>query len=226
MKGRAIPYNSEEMAWLEENRAMVISDYHRTFCDKFGRTDASLVNLHSLRKRKGWATGRTGRFVKGATPLNKGVPCAPGTGGRHPRSQATQFAKGSRSGRADQLYKPIGTERLTKDGYRQRKMHDGLPMQSRWQLVQRVEWEAVNGPIPKGYALKCLNGDKLDTRPSNWTPVPRGVLALLNEGRHRTQIAYDAAPAELKPTVMAIAELKHAARAARGGAAPQHGSAG
>ena len=90
MKGHPIRYSAEEWTWLEANRAMVISDYHRAFCEAFGRADVSAVNLHSLRKRKGWRTGRTGCFVKGQEPVNKGKPCAPGTGGRHPNAQRTQ----------------------------------------------------------------------------------------------------------------------------------------
>lgn len=215
MKGRAIAYDVEEMVWLEANRAMVISDYHRSFVEKFGRCDVSLVNLHSLRKRKGWLTGRSGRFEKGATPVNKGIPCPPGKGGRHPNAQRTQFAKGGRTGKAAINYKPIGTERITEDGYRERKIHDGLPMQSRWQLVQRIEWEAAHGPIPDGYALKCLDGNRLNAHPSNWEAIPRGVLARLNGGRFRKTIPYDDASDELKPIVMAVAKLKHRASVRR-----------
>ncbi|QPQ55565.1 HNH endonuclease [Allosphingosinicella flava] len=214
MKGRAIPYSAEEMAWLEENRLMVISDYTVAFNARFGR-NIDAKNLHALRKRKGWKTGRTGCFAKGQEPHNKGKPCAPGKGGRHPNARKTQFRKGNRTGRANLNYQPIGTERITEDGYRERKIHDGLPMQSRWQLVQRIEWEKANGPIPEGYALKCLNGDKFNTDPSNWEPIHRGVLARLNGGRFRKTIPYDAAAPELKPTIMALAKLKHAARRAR-----------
>jgi hypothetical protein len=210
MKGQQIPYSAEELAWIRQRATDPRPATHAAFCARFDRADVSLQNLNALCKRKGWLTGRTGCFAPGGVPANKGR-----TMPFNANSAATRFKQGSRSGRADELYKPIGTERLTKDGYRQRKMHDGLPMQSRWQLVQRVEWEAANGPVPDGYALKCLNGDRHDCRPSNWEAVPRAVLARLNEGRHRTQIGYDAAPAELKPTVMAIAKLKHAAQVAR-----------
>jgi hypothetical protein len=210
MKGRSIPYSAAELAWIRgrktDPRDQTLADFSR----KFGRTDVSLQNLNSLCKRKGWFTGRTGTFAPGQAPLNKGKKMP-----FNANSAATRFQPGSRSGRADALYKAIGTERLTKDGYRQRKMHDGLPMQSRWQLVQRVEWEAANGPIPKGHALKCLDGNRLNTDPSNWDAVPRGVLARLNEGRHRKRIAFDAAAPELKPTVMLVAKLQHAAHESR-----------
>jgi hypothetical protein len=49
----------------------------------------------------------------------------------------------------------------------------------------------------------------------NWELVPRAILPLLNGGRNKRGIAYDQAPAELKPTVMAIAKLRHRGRAVR-----------
>ena len=218
MKGHHIRYSAEEMAWLEENRLLPIADYHAAFVAAFGRADIAAANLHSLRKRKGWKTGRTGQFVKGQEPPNKGVACAPGRGGRHPNSIAAQFRKGERRGVAVRLYKPIGTERISKDGYRERKIHDGLPLQSRWRAVHLIEWEAANGPLPKGMALKCLSGDKTDCHPSNWVLVPRALLPRLAGGnRHSRAVPFDDAPAELKPVLLAAAQLQHAARTARKG---------
>lgn len=82
-------------------------------------------------------------------------------------SAATHFKKGCHKGHAKVVYKPIGTERVTVDGYIERKIHDGLPMQSRWRLMHLVNWEAVNGPLPKGRCLKCKDGDTTNTDPSN-----------------------------------------------------------
>jgi metallophosphoesterase superfamily enzyme len=65
MKGRAISYTAAEMAWLERNRAMVISDYHRAFVATFARADVSLVNLHSLRKRKAMRNSRVSILQRG-----------------------------------------------------------------------------------------------------------------------------------------------------------------
>lgn len=212
MKGRAIIYSDAEMAWLEANCTLVISEYHRGFCEAFDR-DVSAVNLHALRKRKGWKTGRTGCFEKGSVPHNKGVPCAEGRGGRHPNARKTQFQKGhGRSGVAVQLYKPIGTERYDKNGYLQRKVNDGFPLQRRWRFVHVINWEAVNGPVPKGYALKCLDGNKLNTDPTNWEAVPRALLPRLAGGTRKQHVAYDDAPAELKPAILSVAKLEYELR--------------
>lgn len=216
MKGRAIPYSAEEMAWLEDNRLMVISDYHAAFLARFGRHDVSIVNLHSLRKRKGWKTGRTGCFEKGQTAHNKGKKCEPGKGGNHPNARRTQFRKGERRGVAVELYKPMGTERITEDGYRERKIHDGMPLQSRWRLVHLIEWEAANGPVPEGHCLKCIDGNRQNCDPANWEAIPRALLPRLAGGnRFRPVLAYDDAPAELKPVVLATAKLAHAVKKAR-----------
>lgn len=202
MKGHAIPYSAEEMTWLETNLMLPISAYHRDFCETFGRDDVSAINLHSLRKRKGWKTGRTGCFAKGVVPHNKGKPF-PTRG----RAAETQFRKGQRPHNTNYL----GHERVSKDGYveisvDERNPHTGF--ERRYVLKHRWLWEKAHGPVPAGMCLKC-RGDRLNTDPSNWELVARALLPRLG-GRFGR--GYDAAPAELKPTIMAVAKLEHSAR--------------
>lgn len=215
MKGRSIAYGAAEMAWLEENRTMPIAELYRGFSDRFGRTDVSAANLHALRKRKGWRTGRTGRFEPGQEPVNKGQACEPGRGGRHPNPCKTQFRAGERRGVALRLYKPVGTERLSKEGYLERKIHDGFPLQSRWRAVHIVRWEDSHGLVQPGHALKCLDGNRLNTDPANWEAISRGVLVRLNGGRFKQRLAFDGAAPGIKPAVMALAKLEHETSAAR-----------
>lgn len=73
-----INYSAAEMRWLQANRLMVISDYHRAFCTEFKRTDVSAVHLHGLRKRKGWKIGRA--LARGRMK------------GRHTKYSATEIA--------------------------------------------------------------------------------------------------------------------------------------
>jgi hypothetical protein len=63
--------------------------------------------------------------------------------------------------------------------------------------------------VPGGYALKCLDGNKLNTDPGNWEAVPRALLPRLNGKSGRN---YDRAPDELKPTIMAVAKLEQRVR--------------
>ena len=212
MKGRIIPYSADELAWLEARQTLTVSDLHRAFCEQFQREDVSAAHLHALRKRKGWRTGRTGRFEKGQTPANKGKKMP-----WNANSAATQFKKGVRRGVAARLYKPVGTERLSKEGYLERKIHDGMPLQSRWRAVHLIRWEERNGPIPAGHCLKCL-GDRSDTDPSNWELIDRALLPRLAGGnRFTNRTPYDSAPPELKPAILTVAKLEHHARTLKRG---------
>jgi hypothetical protein len=213
MKGRSIPYSAIELSYIQSVSKWTRAEAHAAFCQKFQRDDVTLPNFHALCKRNGWSTGRTGCFEKGQEPVNKGKKCKPGRGGNHPNARKTQFTPGERRGVAVRLYKPVGTERMAKDGYLERKIHDGLPLRSRWRAVHLVRWEALNGPVPKGYALKCLDGDRLNTAPANWEAVPRAILPRLAGGnRYHRKLAYDDAPAELRPTILVIAKPEHAMR--------------
>ena len=200
MKGHAIAYTPNELAWIKAHSAMPRRAAHARFCDQFNRTDVSLNNFNSLCTRHGWTTGRTGYFAKGTAPSNKGK-----TMPYNANSAKTQFKQGSRNGRAREIYKPIGTERVTVDGYIERKIHDGLPLQSRWRCVHLINWEAINGPLPKGHCLKCMDSDKGNTAPSNWTAISRGLLPFLNGHRGPN---YDQSAPDVKPAILALAKLK------------------
>ena len=209
MKGRRISWTEDELAWIEASAHLPRADLLDRFQAWFDRPEVTVDNLKALCKRKGWKTGRTGRFEKGIVPANKD-----GTMPYNENSARTRFKKGNRTGRANQVWKPIGTERVTRDGYVERKIHDGMPLQSRWRAVHLIRWEELNGPVPGGHALKCLDGDRGNTDPANWRAVPRAMLPRL---AGRWAQPYDAAEPELKPTIMAIAELEHVARNVRKG---------
>lgn len=205
MKGKAIHYSAAEMVWLETNRLLSISEYHAGFCQVFGRSDIAAKSLHALRKRKGWKTGRTGQFTKGQVPINKGKTCPEGVGGRHPNARKTQFKRGN----LPHNTKGHGHERIdSKDGYVVMIVEEENPWSgaaTRPVHKHRYFWEKANGPIPDDHVLKCLDGNKLNCDPSNWVAIPRGVLPRLNGGKATRVMAYDSAPAELKPAILTLA---------------------
>lgn len=208
MKGRTIAYTAAELDWIRDHASDPRAAMHAAFVARFDRPDVKLTNLNALCKRNRWLTGRNGQFCTGATPVNKGQKgvCAPG-------SEKGWFKTGTRTGRANHLYEPIGTERMSKSGYLERKINDDLPMHRRWRAVHLIRWEGANGPIPPGHCLKCLDGDRLNTDPANWLAVPRALLPRL-AGRWRS-LPYDSAAPDLKPILLAAARLDHAARQLR-----------
>lgn len=212
VKGKANHYSPDELAWIQANCTLPRKEAHRKFCERFERVDVTIKAYCMLCKRKGWLTGRTGRIEKGSVSWNKGKKCPPGQGGNHPNARRTQFKPGTRQGVATKLYKPIGSERVSKDGYLERKIHDGMPLQSRWRAVHLLRWEEQNGPLPAGMCLKCLDDNRQNTDPANWVLLPRGVLPFLNGHRGHN---YQEMPEELKPAVLTLAQLKHAKSKAR-----------
>lgn len=212
MKGRAISYLPQELAWIEARKEMPRRELWELFCAFWQRDDVSLHNFKALCKRHGFMTGRTGRFVPGQEAHNKGKPFA---GARHPNCIGSQFKKGN----VPHTYRGAGHERIdSNDGYVVMIVDEENPWtgaKTRPVLKHRWLWEQANGPLPEGHALKCLDGDRTNTDPSNWTAVPRAMLPRLSGGK--VGVHYDSAPAELKPAIMAVARLDHASReAARG----------
>jgi hypothetical protein len=205
MKGARIRYSDEELAWIEAHARDIRADALAAFIAKFSRPDVSLQNYNALCKRNGWLTGRTGQFGNGLDPHNKGkrMPF-------HPNSAKTRFKVGS----IPKNIKPMWSERIGKDGYVEMKVprenpHTGA--KTRFMHKHRYVWEEASGPLPDGMVLKFKDGDRTNCALENLAVIPRAILPRLNGQFGR---GYDTAPAELKPTIMAITKLEHAAREA------------
>lgn len=155
----------------------------RSTCSVYQRADvlglqksaAYLASPASCRTngRQGMGT----RFPKGHVPANKGLRRPGWSPGR---MRDTQFKKGERRGVATKLWQPIGTERISKDGYRERKINNDLPLQRRWRAVHLIVWEEANGPVPGGHAVTFKNGDKADVSLSNLEIMTRAALMARN----------------------------------------------
>lgn len=99
---------------------------------------------------KGHRRSPTTEFKKGMVPWNKGMK------GLNIGGKETQFKKGQKP----LNHRPIGSERLTKDGYRQRKITDtGYPPKD-WVGIHRLIWEAEHGPVPNGCIVRFKDGNK------------------------------------------------------------------
>lgn len=207
LKGTCRAFSEEEVAWLRANAGLSQKEAAQAFQDRFNRPEVTEAKIISWRKRNRVKTGRDGRFQKGNVPHTLGRK-----GWVAPGAEVGWFSKGQKPHNA----RPIGYERVNRDGYVMICVDRPNPFRPQFPthmaFKHRELWEAKNGPVPEGHALKCLDGNKLNTDPSNWEAVPKGLLPRLN-GKSRRD--YDTAPAEVKPTILAIAKLEHRAHELR-----------
>jgi hypothetical protein len=103
---------------------------------------------------------------------------------------------------------PIGTEKMYK-GYLFRKVANDGSFHENWRRVHRINYENANGPLPDDRVLKCLDGNKFNVKASNWKAVPKGLLIHLDGTTRGNRPAYGTAPAQLKPTILAVAHLRY-----------------
>tara|TARA_R110002049_G_scaffold282589_3_gene462437 strand:+ start:307 stop:897 length:591 start_codon:yes stop_codon:yes gene_type:complete len=164
MKGAPISYSAPELCWLSDNRKLPITEYHEKFCQAFNRDDVSKTNLHSLRKRKQWKTGRTGRFEKGNIP--------------HPDARMkgpnkTSFKKGSRP----HNWKVVGSTRVSKDGYVEVKISEPKT----WVQLHTIIWSAEHGDIPESHCVVFIDGDKSNVKLENLELITRAEHLQINK---------------------------------------------
>ena len=108
-----------------------------------------------LRKDPQWKYEQSskGMFKKGHTPANKGKKWNEYLDmEKQEKIRATTFKKGNRPANK----KPVGYERISRDGYIEVKVAEPNVFKNK----QRVIWEQHNGPIPEGMHVCFKDGDK------------------------------------------------------------------
>ncbi len=163
-------YTDEEHKFLQ---AFFPGHTYKEIVDEFNRLFDEPITVSRVKAYGGnhkISTGLTGSFKKGHIPANKGTH--PPTVGR---MAETQFKKGN----LPHNTKPIGWERITRDGYIEVKvkMRPSSPLANdNFKLKHRLIWEELHGPIPEGYIVTFLDGNKQNLEPAN--------LALISRGEH------------------------------------------
>ena len=122
-----------------------------------GRTRYAVKGrAHHLGCHKSEGAGHTGRFKPGHRTWNTGLKgCNMGV-------SETQYKSGNLAGNALKRLQPVGTERITTEGYRQIKARaDGIPHR-RWVNLHHLVWIDAGREIPPGHSLRFIDGDKLN----------------------------------------------------------------
>ena len=186
--GRAIQYTDEMLDWVQANQADITrAELTKLFNTKFDM-DLGRGTLAALCKRKGWKSSHSGRIEKGAVPWNKDKKVYMG-------ANATSFKKGQ----TPKNHRPVGSERITKDGYIQVKIAEPRT----WRLKHIVEWEKVNGSLPKGHCIRILDGDRTNCHIDNLICISRGANATSNQRNKANTIS-----PELNKAILMTEHLK------------------
>lgn len=137
------PWTPEEEAEL---RRLYPSHDNQTIGNMLGRTEPAIqgrANKLGLRKPPGFVN--VGCFLPGQETWNKGMKGWKAGG----RSAETRFKKGQKP----HTWHPIGHERITDDGYLQRKMTDTRCTRRDYVNVHWLLWIEHYGPIPPGHLI-------------------------------------------------------------------------
>lgn len=126
--------------------------------------------IKALYARNNLNSGITGYFEKGSSPWNKGMK------GLSLGGKETQFKVGEKPPN----WMPLGSERVTRDGYVEVKIKD-RQKQRNWRAKHLVIWEKENGKIAEGHAVIFGDGDRRNFDIDNLILVSRKQLATLNK---------------------------------------------
>lgn len=169
------------------------SIYNKAHALGLSRSDAYLASEHACRLRREDNPGIEHRFKPGQAAWNKGTRFDPGG-----RSAETRFAPGS----LPHNNVPVGTERITDDGIRQRKVRDDGPAHRRWKSVHSILWEEAHGEIPAGHLVVFRDRD-----PKH---IEIGNLELVSRAENMRRNTIHRYPPELKSTIRQLSKLKRA----------------
>ena len=138
------------------------------FNERFG-TDLSKNKVLYIAFRAGARSGRTTQYQNGHVPANKGIKGWDSGG----KAAQTRFKPGN----IPLNSRPVGSERITRDGYIEVKVEEPRT----WRLKHRLIWETSHGAIPSNHVVIFADGNPLNVSLENLLLVSRGELALLNK---------------------------------------------
>lgn len=166
-------FNEEQFSFfLDQNPLYSAQDLATLMNETFGLSLTGM-QIRNFRRNHGLPSGRVTRFQKGNVPFNKDTKgiCKPNRG---------SFKKGNVP--VNKL--PIGSERVTTDGYIRIKVQDEGGYNDRWKQKGRIVWESEHGPIPKGKLLMYLDGDGTNCKLDNLVLIDRKDRVRLNQMRY------------------------------------------
>ena len=164
------------MKYTDEMKQFILDNYkgryNQELADLFNQkfnTNITSRMIKSYKANNKLNSGLTGKFRKGQTPHNKGKKMPKEV---YEKVKHTMFAKGN----VPPNHRPVGSERISKDGYIEVKVAEP----NKWRLKQRVVYEEAKGKIPEGCPIIFLDGNKRNFDIENLRCITRSELLYLN----------------------------------------------
>lgn len=164
------------MKYTDEMKQFILDNYkgryNQELADLFNQkfnTNITSRTIKSYKANNKLNSGLTGKFRKGQTPHNKGKKMPKEV---YEKVKHTMFAKGN----VPPNHRPVGSERISKDGYIEVKVAEP----NKWRLKQRVVYEEAKGKIPEGCPIIFLDGNKRNFDIDNLKCITRSELLYLN----------------------------------------------
>lgn len=131
----------------------LLSDLDRTYYGLMGRVQLlglkrSLEYLRSVVPAEFIERGKKTRLKKGGRAWNKGT-----------KGLMSANEGSFKEGAIPHNWKPIGSERITRDGYVEVKYKDERNARTNYELKHRLIWIEKNGPVPKGCVIIFKDGN-------------------------------------------------------------------
>ena len=191
---RSVLFTKEQVAFIKEQyKTYSRNELTMEFNKKF-KTDIRISQIVSFVHNQGINCGRNGHFGKGHLSWNKGTKGLTS-------ANSGSFTKGT----VPPNWQPLGSERITADGYVEVKINEPNPyvpgQMTRWKLKHLYLWIKENGPLPAGHILTFLDGDKENCEPDNLMLISRAVSVYLNRN------GYGDLAGELKLMAIALAKV-------------------
>lgn len=187
MKGVSKLFSSEQIQFMKDNYAKL---------GRKGLTDALNAKFNTEFKQSqivGYVknnkinSGRTGHYQKGVPSWSKGTKGVI-------KANSGSFKKGL----VPHNVKPIGSERVSVDGYIEIKVKGSKA----WKLKHRIVYEQHFGKLKPGDVVRFKDDDQLNLEPGNLIKLSRAEHHFLNK------LGYSKADISLKPTLELIAKLQ------------------
>ncbi|NWL89587.1 HNH endonuclease [Paenibacillus sp. 79R4] len=165
-------FTQEQKDFIKRNVSGRLNEELAKLVNKKFNLQITARQMNTYKNNHGLVSGLDCRFSKGSTPANKGTKGLYNVGGNR-----TSFKKGQRS----QNYKPVGSERIDRDGYTLIKVSDLGPWHKRWRHKHKVIWEEKHGPIPKGHVILFADQNRRNIDLDNLIMIKQSQLSVLNK---------------------------------------------